>query len=142
MELTRIMHVLNIDGEGKDVFLVNGMEPKDDAIKRSVMKKIVDYEFLAAGKPSGWSGMLDDMYYASGTLSIQGRRVPFSYYSVKPSEEARQDLLLDLKAHGYSIVNEEREEVTTAPQTPNPKVVLFCIAGALVIGIIVLLLCK
>jgi hypothetical protein len=142
MELTRIMHILNIDGNGKEVFLVNGMEPEDEDIKGLALMKIVDYEFHAAGKPFGWSGKLKDMYYESGFLFNQGRNIPYSYCSVKPSEQAHQDLLSDISKLGYSFLATEQSEGKTTIKHTQTIIIGICIAIIVIIGIIVLIICK
>lgn len=142
MELTRIMHILNIDGNGKEVLLVDGVEPKDEAIKGMALMKIVDYEFLAAGKPSGWSGKLKDTYYASGSLDVQGRSIPYSYCSIKPSEQAHQDLLSDINNLGYSLHVAEQSEGKKPIKLSQSMIIGICIAAFMIAGLIVIVLCK
>jgi hypothetical protein len=142
MESTRIMHVLNIDGNGKELLLVDGLEPEDESIKRSAIKEIIDYEFIAAGKPSVWSGKLKDLYYESGFLVVNGEKIPFSYCSVKPSEQAHQDLLSDIGIHGYSLVAEEHSEGKKSKYFSYNKIIGICITTVVIAGIILSIICK
>lgn len=142
MEWTRIMHVLNIDGNGKELLLVDGFEPKDDSIKRLAIAEIIDYEFIAAEKPSVWSGKLKDFYYESGFLDVNGEKVPFSYCSIKLSEQAHQDLLSDIGFHGYSLVGEDKSEEQVGKNHSYYKIIGICITTVVIAGIFLVMICK
>lgn len=142
MESARIMHVLNIDGNGKELLLVDGFEPEDESIKRSAVKEIIDYEFMASGKPPIWCGKLNGLYYESGYLDVNGKSVPFSYCSVKPSEQAHQDLLSDIDARGYSLVTEEQSVENKGKDFSYNKIIGICITIVVFAGIIIAILCK
>ena len=133
----RLLHILNAEGDGKEVIIVNGNRPKDAGIKRSALSDIVDCEALAADKPTIWCGRIHGNFYYSGRVKKDETVMPFSYYAPGNGHDAYNKLLADLASNGFNL-DEQTIRYFTRKGVMSKAVIGLCIAAIVITGIILI----